>query len=87
MQAIGPTEVKLLYTLQWILLFAAEECRDDLSEQSPPVKIEESKSTEKYLFSIPTITVGFLYNFIICLQWTGVTTYILYIQYQSIVGL
>ncbi|KAL5280592.1 unc-80 family protein [Megaselia abdita] len=62
MQAIGPTEVKLLYTLQWILLFAAEECKDDLSEQSPPVKVEESKSTEKYLFSIPTITL-FVYLF------------------------
>lgn len=61
MQAIGPTETKLLYTLQWILLFAAEECKDDLSEQSPPLKNSDfNKASEKYLFSIPTITVRFI---------------------------
>lgn len=62
MQAIGPTEVKLLYTLQWILLFAAEECKDEMSEQSPPVKVDENKTGERYLFSIPTMTVS-LFNY------------------------
>lgn len=58
MQAIGPVETKLLYTMQWILLYAAEECADDeggneiLGDETP-----KQKSMEQYLFSVPTITV------------------------------
>ncbi|XP_017489203.1 PREDICTED: protein unc-80 homolog [Rhagoletis zephyria] len=63
MQAIGPVETKLLYTMQWILLYAAEECADDeggneiLGDETP-----KQKSVEQYLFSVPTITL-FVYLF------------------------
>ncbi|XP_039948637.1 protein unc-80 homolog isoform X7 [Bactrocera tryoni] len=63
MQAIGPVETKLLYTMQWILLYAAEECADDeggnevLGDETP-----KQKSMEQYLFSVPTITL-FVYLF------------------------
>jgi len=62
MQAIGPVETKLLYTMQWILLYAAEECADDeggedlaLGDAAEP----KSKSIDQYLFSVPTITVSY----------------------------
>jgi len=62
MQAIGPVETKLLYTMQWILLYAAEECADDeggedlaLGDATEP----KSKSIDQYLFSVPTITVSY----------------------------
>ncbi|KAH8363403.1 hypothetical protein KR084_009623 [Drosophila pseudotakahashii] len=65
MQAIGPVETKLLYTMQWILLYAAEECADDeggedlaLGDAAEP----KSKSIDQYLFSVPTITL-FVYLF------------------------
>ncbi|XP_030370602.1 protein unc-80 homolog [Scaptodrosophila lebanonensis] len=65
MQAIGPVETKLLYTMQWILLYAAEECADDeggvdlgLAEAAE----QKAKSMDQYLFSIPTITL-FVYLF------------------------
>ncbi|KAH8311397.1 hypothetical protein KR044_006087 [Drosophila immigrans] len=65
MQAIGPVETKLLYTMQWILLYAAEECADDedgdelgLAEAAEP----KPKPMEQYLFSVPTITL-FVYLF------------------------
>lgn len=61
MQAIGPVETKLLYTMQWILLYAAEECADDeggddlgLAEAAEP----KPKAMDQYLFSVPTITVS-----------------------------
>lgn len=61
MQAIGPVETKLLYTMQWILLYAAEECADDedgdelgLAEAAEP----KAKPMDQYLFSVPTITVS-----------------------------
>lgn len=66
MQAIGPVETKLLYTMQWILLYAAEECADDeggdelgLGDVAEP----KAKAMDQYLFSVPTITVSDL-NFI-----------------------
>lgn len=43
----------MLYTLHWILLFAAEECADDDLEANKDVKRHQS-----YLFSIPTISVS-----------------------------
>lgn len=62
MQAIGPVETKLLYTMQWILLYAAEECADDeggdelgLAEAAEP---KLPKAMDQYLFSVPTITVS-----------------------------
>lgn len=62
MQAIGPVETKLLYTMQWILLYAAEECADDeggdelgLAEAAEP---KPPKAMDQYLFSVPTITVS-----------------------------
>ena len=51
MQNLGAAETKLLYTLHWIFLFAAEECADN----------EEGKKEMNpydYLFSIPTISVS-----------------------------
>jgi len=64
MQAIGPVETKLLYTMQWILLYAAEECADDedgdelgLAEAAEP----KPKPMDQYLFSVPTITVSSCY--------------------------
>ncbi|XP_067617924.1 protein unc-80 homolog isoform X6 [Eurosta solidaginis] len=63
MQAIGPVETKLLYTMQWILLYAAEECADD--EGGNKILREDlrlQKSIGQYLFSVPTITL-FVYLF------------------------
>ena len=51
LQNLGAAETKLLYTLHWILLFAADECADN----------EDGKkilNTYEYLFSIPTISVS-----------------------------
>lgn len=61
MQAIGAVETKLLYTMQWILLYAAEECVDDEVGSTDEILSDggdnKTKSIEQYLFSIPTITV------------------------------
>lgn len=52
MQALGAAETKLLYTLHWILLFAAEECADGEDGK------KELMNPYDYLFSIPTISVS-----------------------------
>ncbi|XP_071051603.1 protein unc-80 homolog isoform X3 [Onthophagus taurus] len=57
MQALGAVETKLLYTLHWIILDAAEECAEEDFEKG----IYHS-SPFYYLFSIPTITL-FVYLF------------------------
>ncbi|XP_055382818.1 protein unc-80 homolog isoform X2 [Condylostylus longicornis] len=59
MQPIGAAETKLLYTMQWIILFASEECADEAKENP---FITDKKDTEQYLFSVPTITL-FVYLF------------------------
>lgn len=56
MQNLGATESKMLYTLHWILLTAAEECADADHENG----IFQS-SPFYYLFSIPAITVNFFF--------------------------
>lgn len=53
LQTLGAAETKLLYTLHWILLFAAEECAD---EDVDNMKRRNEKHAP-YLFSIPTISV------------------------------
>lgn len=58
LQTLGATETKMLYTLHWILLFAAEECADADMESSKDLK----KNSQHYLFSVPTISV-FVYLF------------------------
>lgn len=59
MQAIGQVETKLLYTMQWIILYAAEECADDDGRDELMVDGEsKNKSIDQYLFSVPTITVS-----------------------------
>ncbi|XP_068157117.1 protein unc-80 homolog [Drosophila tropicalis] len=66
MQAIGPVETKLLYTMQWILLYAAEECADDESGEDlglgDALPEPKTKPIDQYLFSVPTITL-FVYLF------------------------
>ncbi|XP_037944678.1 protein unc-80 homolog isoform X2 [Teleopsis dalmanni] len=63
MQAIGAVETKLLYTMQWILLYAAEECADDEGGDELLGEHEnKNKSIDQYLFSVPTITL-FVYLF------------------------
>lgn len=52
MQNLGAAETKLLYTLHWILLFAAEECAD--GEDGG----KKDLNTYDYLFSLPTISVS-----------------------------
>jgi protein unc-80 len=52
LQNLGAAETKTLYTLHWILLFAAEECAD--SEDG-----KKEMNSYDYLFSIPTISVRF----------------------------
>lgn len=52
MQNLGATETKMLYTLHWILLVAAEECADADRENG----IFQT-SPFYYLFSVPAITV------------------------------
>ncbi|XP_041761318.1 protein unc-80 homolog isoform X1 [Anopheles merus] len=49
LQALGSAETKILYTLHWILLFAAEECAD--------ADTDKDNTTNNYLFSIPTISL------------------------------
>lgn len=63
MQAIGQVETKLLYTMQWIILYAAEECADDDGQDELMVDGESSKgkSMDQYLFSVPTVTVHLIY--------------------------
>lgn len=58
MQPIGQVETKLLYTMQWIILYAADECADD-DARGDLIKDSDSKekSMDQYLFSVPTITV------------------------------
>lgn len=56
LQALGPAETKLLYTLHWILLFASAECSD---EEDDTTKLPETRA---HLFSIPTISL-FVYLF------------------------
>lgn len=57
LQNLGAAETKLLYTLHWILLFAAEECAD-----GDDVK-KELMNPYDYLFSIPTISVNYSWWF------------------------
>ncbi|XP_037920959.1 protein unc-80 homolog [Hermetia illucens] len=61
LQALGAAEVKLLYTMQWILLYASEECADAEAEDFPALK-DPTNRTNQYLFSVPTITL-FVYIF------------------------
>lgn len=56
LQTLGVTETKILYTLHWILLYAAEECAE--SEE------DLQKNPYSYLFSIPTISVRFYIKFL-----------------------
>ena len=51
-QTLGAVETKLLYTLHWIILDAAEECADADYEKGV-----FHSSPFYYLFSVPTITV------------------------------
>lgn len=51
MHQLGAAEVKLLYTLQWIFLQAADECDDECDIEST------QKQKQQYLFSVPTLTV------------------------------
>lgn len=52
-QTLGAVETKLLYTMHWIILDAAEECADADYEMG----IYHSTAFY-YLFSVPTISVG-----------------------------
>ncbi|KXJ74140.1 hypothetical protein RP20_CCG014272 [Aedes albopictus] len=45
LQPLGAAETKILYTLHWILLFAAEECADDDLEANKEVKAKQSYFT------------------------------------------
>jgi len=54
LQTLGQAETKLLYTLHWILLFAADECADADIETTEK---QQPRHTHQYLFSIPTISV------------------------------
>lgn len=55
LQTLGAAETKLLYTLHWILLFAAEECADEEIDNNK----KNSEKRAPYLFSIPTISVNY----------------------------
>lgn len=52
LQTLGAAEIKLLYTLHWILLFASAECADEEAEA------RKIAAQHPYLFSIPTISVS-----------------------------
>jgi hypothetical protein len=52
-QSLGAVETKLMYTLHWIILDAAEECADNDFEKGL-----FHTSPFYYLFSIPTLTVS-----------------------------
>nr|CAD7444735.1 unnamed protein product [Timema bartmani] len=54
LQSLGAAETKLLYTLHWIILDAAEECADADFEKGV-----YHSSSFYYLFSIPAISVEF----------------------------
>lgn len=67
MQAIGQIETTLLYAMQWILLYAADECAGDEGRDGLVIDAEhKGKAMDQYLFSVPTITVSvqntFYYN-------------------------
>jgi hypothetical protein len=53
LQNLGAAETKLLYTLHWIILHAAEECADADREKGI-----YHASPFYYLFSIPAISVS-----------------------------
>lgn len=53
LQNLGAAETKLLYTLHWIILDAAEECADADFERG-----QYHTSPFYYLFSIPAISVS-----------------------------
>lgn len=59
-QTLGAVEAKLLYTLHWIILDAAEECADADYEKG----IYHS-SPFYYLFSVPTMTVSIRIMYIV----------------------
>ncbi|XP_059490383.1 protein unc-80 homolog isoform X4 [Neocloeon triangulifer] len=59
LQSLSAAETKLLYTLHWIILDAAEECANDEMEKNVS---RTQASTAHYLFSIPSITL-FVYLF------------------------
>jgi hypothetical protein len=61
LQNLGAAETKLLYTLHWIILDAAEECADADYEKGI-----YHASPFYYLFSIPAISVSKYYAIISC---------------------
>lgn len=61
LQNLGAAETKLLYTLHWIILDAAEECADADYEKGI-----YHASPFYYLFSIPAISVSAHYALISC---------------------
>ena len=58
-QSLGAVETKLMYTLHWILLDAAEECADNDFEKGL-----FHSSPFFYLFSIPTMTVSTVFKLV-----------------------
>lgn len=56
LHTLGQTETKLVYTLHWILLFAAAECADEEAD------VRQMQEARAHLFSIPTMTL-FVYLF------------------------
>lgn len=58
LQSLGTVETKLLYTLHWIILDAAEECAEADFEKGV-----FHANPFYYLFSIPTLSVGFSFYF------------------------
>lgn len=64
LQSLGTAETKLLYTLHWILLFAADECADDESEMAarPRDHAAGGQQRRKHLFSVATVSL-FVYLF------------------------
>lgn len=61
LQNLGAAETKLLYTLHWIILNAAEECADADNENGI-----YHASPFYYLFSIPAISVSAPYRLMGC---------------------
>lgn len=59
MHQLGAAEVKLLYTLQWLFLQAADECDDENEIET------KTKQKQQYLFSVPTLTVLFFTFFLL----------------------
>lgn len=62
LQAIGTAETKLLYTLHWILLFAADECADEEIEAATGPKEKAAAQRRRHLFSVATVSL-FVYLF------------------------